>query len=395
MDVAVFDPKTGAAGDMIISALIDAGASEEKVLESMNKATEKFGEVEIKSGKVSENSINVHSIDVISREEKHMSHKEIIDILDNSNLSKEIISLSKEVFSSINRAEENVHGETHGFHEVGQLDAIADVVGACKAYYNLDLDKKKVYCTPIDVGKGLIKISHGSFNVPAPAVQEILNSSKLQWFQNKIEGELLTPTGAAILSNFVDKSVSEIPLFISDRVGRGKGDRDLGDISNTLTVYLGEAELDLIEERVGLIEVVVDDVDGEVIGYSIDKLMEEGAHDVSVVPTTMKKGRTGNLIRVICGRDKIHSISKTLCNELGTLGVMISSVRHRLIAKREIKEIEIFNSEVKVKLGYFKDGELFDISAEYDDCKKIAQDSDVSLRKVKKLVEEKAREEFS
>ena len=217
---------------------------------------------------------------------------------------------------------ERVHGNHIHFHEVGADDAIADVIGACTALHSLGVDGVAVM--PVTLGRGTSTGSHGTFPIPAPATAEILKSSGLLTREGKEEGELCTPTGAALLAEFSTMAPTDLGIYTVKAVGYGAGTRDPEGIPNVIRAMIVETKGDgdtLVQDTVDILETNVDDVSGEVIAHAITRFLEKGARDASAIPIIMKKGRPGFLIRVICTSDKSGELAELMARELGTLGI--------------------------------------------------------------------------
>ncbi len=396
MKAILFDPFSGASGDMIIAGLIDLGANAGKIKEVMELASD----VEVEILKITKKGIAAHTVNVSTKKEGSLTFTEILDRINSLSLSSEIISDVVSVFNILGKAEARVHGaalEKLHFHELGQEDAIADIVGACTAFHDLGLRNHKIYCTPVSVGMGFIEFSHGKFPVPAPAALEILKEYSLPWQSGPVDGELLTPTGAALLAYFVNER-SVCPPMKTERIGYGAGSKDLF-IPNVLRINSGELDSALISDRIEMLETNVDDVTGQVLGNLIDELLKAGALDVAVIPANMKKGRSGHIIQVIVRPDESWKLARKIIEETGSLGVRIIPIKHRLITYREMNEVNLtINGRVfpiAVKIARDLRGILLNISAEFEDCKKIAHESDVPVRDIIRLAEEEARKIFS
>ena len=298
-------------------------------------------------------------------------------------------------------AEGRVHGvaaEHVRFHEIGALDALADIAGACAALQSLNVES--VFSRPVSVGGGFVQSAHGLLAVPGPAALEILRSHEIPWKGGPVEEELLTPTGAALLATLVDEFVPDFPLIRAEKVGYGAGKKEL-ILPNVLRAIVAEiipapeaaAKQNHGQngDRVVQLETNVDDVTGEVLGHLIEKLMQAGALDVSVLPALMKKGRAGFVIRAIARALDTELLARIMIRETGSLGVRVFPSVHRLVAEREqrIVPVEIsghtFRPQVKVSR---MDGEILSVKPEYEDCKKIAEEMDLPLRTVIKKVEE-------
>ncbi len=396
MKAILFDPFSGASGDMIIGALIDLGADARKIKDAMEAAAD----VEVEILKTTKKGLSAHSVNVSTRKEGSLTLAKIIGRVKSLSLPSDIISDAVSVFNILGKAEAEVHGTSlkklH-FHELGQEDAIADIIGACAAFHDLGLKNYMSYCMPISVGSGFVEFSHGKFPVPAPAALEILKEYSLPWQFGPVEGELLTPTGAALLAHFVTEN-GECPPMKTERIGYGAGSRDT-PAPNVLRIIAGEIDDALIPDRIELLETNVDDVTGQVLGNLIEELLAAGALDVAIIPATMKKGRSGNIIHVIAKPEDSDKLARKIIEETGSLGVRLLPVKHRLIAQREMGKVEITMKgsvfSIPVKIARDLRGALLNISAEFEDCKKAAHESDIPVRDVIRIAEEEARRVFS
>ena len=396
MKAIIFDPFSGASGDMIIGALIDLGAEASKVKEAMELAAD----VEVKISKTTKKGIPAHAVNVTTRKEGSLALSEILNSIKSLNLPPEIIADAISVFNLLGKTEAKVHCvslENLHFHELGQEDAIADIVGACTAFHDIGLKKHRCYCTPISVGMGFVEFSHGKFPVPAPAALEILKEYSLPWKQGPVEGELLTPTGAALLAHFVTEK-GESPPMKTERIGYGAGSGD-GAVPNVLRVISGEIDEALIPDKIEVLETNIDDVTGQVLGNLIGELLMAGALDAAVIPATMKKGRSGSIVQVIAKPADSERLARRIIEETGSLGVRIIPVKHRLIAQREMGKVNVMINgrafSIGVKVARDLRGVLLNISAEFEDCKKAAHESGTPVRDVIRIAEEEARKSFS
>ncbi len=392
MKAILFDPFSGASGDMITSSLIDLGADISKV----KKAMELAADVEVEILKTTKKGISAYSVNVSTKKEDNLMLSEILDRISSVDLPSEVISDAISVFNILGRAEAKIHGvtlERLHFHELGQEDAIADIIGACTAFHELGLKGYRVYCTPISAGRGFIEFSHGKFPVPAPAALEILSEYSLQWQLGPVEGELLTPTGAALLAHFIN-GAGVCPPMRTERIGYGAGSKDTA-VPNVLRIISGDIDGALISDRIEMLETNVDDVTGQVLGNLIDELLRAGALDVAILPATMKKGRSGHIIQVIVRPDDSEKLARRIIEEIGSLGVRLIPVKHRLIAQREMGEVKLTvnNSIFPVAIKIARDlrGVLLNISAEFEDCKRAAQASGIPVKEIIRRAEEEAR----
>ena len=407
MTSLIFDPFMGASGDMIIAALVDLGADPSRVRCAMESAAS----VAVGISRTSRNGVAATRVSVVPdvQEGDARSYPEIVEVIRSSELPDPIIEDAIAIFDIIASAESKVHGtplaELH-FHEVGQADAIADVIGACTAIH--DLAPTEIFCERIMTGTGFVATAHGTFPVPAPATLEILAGSGLLWASGSVEHELLTPTGAAILAHLVQtRNLPETPERAAIRIGYGAGKADDLAIPNVLRTILCECEREcdhdgeydsgydgdcaaLLRDRVEVIETSVDDVTGEVLGNLIRELIAMGAHDAIVIPATMKKGRSGHLIQVIAEPGDSARIARRIIEETGSLGVRISPTKHRLIARRisDSVRIEIGGRvwDATIKVATDGNGKILNISAEFEDARVIAQETGTPLREVMRRI---------
>lgn len=386
----IIDPQSsGIAGNMIIGALVDLGANKDELKEIMETSAEQFGKVNVTFEKVLKHGINSTFCHVEMLEHKHsISYSEFINKIEELNLDEKVKRTSIKVFERIAKAESKVHGksldEVH-FHEVGASDAVADVIGSIYAYYSLKLNNQKIIGLPIAVGGGMVETAHGTIPVPAPAVVEILKDAKM--IGGPVDSELATPTGCAIYAEICDEIKEFLPLINPKRVAYGAGRKDF-DHPNVLRIIESS---DINEsDRIDVIETNIDHLTGEEIGYLFDRLLDEGASDVSITPIIMKKNRQGSLLKVISARRNRDHLIDIIFKETGSLGIRIAPNMHRGIAKREFvkKEFDICGKtyDVTFKIGYVN-GEIISSRPEYEDLKRIAQECNLPLRKVKEMIQ--------
>jgi uncharacterized protein (TIGR00299 family) protein len=395
MKLLLFDPSAGASGDMIMASLLDLGADPDAV----RSAVKSVG-CTLEVSRQEKSHIMACRAHVIS-DRRYQSLDEAKSILQNSSLEGKAREKALCALNILAQAEGRVHdvgAEQVRFHEIGALDALADIAGACAAWQCLSVER--VFSRPVSVGGGYVKSAHGLLAVPGPAALEILRSHEIPWKGGPVEEELLTPTGAALLATLVDEFVPEFPLIRAERVGYGAGKREL-ILPNVLRAVaaktLPDHEATAQQKhgphgnRIVQLETNVDDVTGEVMGYLIELLMKAGALDVSVLPALMKKGRAGFVIRVIARAEETELLAGVMIRETGSLGVRVFPSIHRLVAEREQRNVQveicgkIFTAQVKVsRMG----GELLSVKPEYEDCRRIAEETDQPLRTVIKKVDE-------
>ena len=385
----IIDPQSsGIAGNMILGALVDLGANKDELKEIMEKSAEAFGKVKVSFNKISKHGIDSTFCHVeMIEHQPPVNYPEFIEKIESLDIDEKVKETSINVFERIAKAESKVHGktlQTIHFHEVGASDAVADVIGSIYAYYSLNLNQQKIIGLPIAVGGGRVKTAHGTIPVPAPAVLEILKDANI--VGGPVDSELATPTGSAIYAEICDEISEFIPHIKPKKIAYGAGKKDF-DHPNILRII----ETSDISEKdtIDVIETNLDHLTGEEIGYLFDKLLDNGASDVSITPIIMKKNRQGSLLKVISKRKNRNQLVNVIFKETGSLGIRIAPNLHRGIAKREFvkKEFEINGEtfEVTFKNGYVN-GEIISSRAEYEDLKKISQKTGLPLIKVKEMI---------
>ena len=385
----IIDPQSsGIAGNMIIGALVDLGANKDELKEIMEKSAEAFGKVKVSFNKISKHGIDSTFCHVeMIEHQPPVNYPKFIEKIESLDIDEKVKETSINVFERIAKAESKVHGktlQTVHFHEVGASDAVADVIGSIYAYYSLNLNQQKIIGLPIAVGGGRVKTAHGTIPVPSPAVLEILKDANI--VGGPVDSELATPTGSAIYAEICDEISEFIPQVKPKKIAYGAGKKDF-DHPNILRII----ETSDISEKdtIDVIETNLDHLTGEEIGYLFDKLLDNGASDVSITPIIMKKNRQGSLLKVISKRKNRNQLVNVIFKETGSLGIRIAPNLHRGIAKREFvkKEFEINGEtfEVTFKNGYVN-GEIISSRAEYEDLKKIAQKTGLPLIKVKEMI---------
>jgi len=372
MRVAYFDCFSGASGDMILGALVDAGLDLEELKKELG--TLPLGDFSISSKREARHGIWGTKVEVSG--EAHPPHRHLSDVLkiiEASRISERSKALACKIFSRLAEAEARVHGtspEHVHFHEVGALDAIVDIVGAVVGLEILGVEE--VWVSPLRLGTGYARSAHGTIPVPSPATLELTKGSPVE--RTGVPYELLTPTGAAILTTLAEGFVG--PLILkAESVGYGVGSRDIPELPNLLRVQIGQREESYRHDRTAVLETNIDDMNPELYGYLMEKLFEEGALDVYFTSVAMKKGRPGVLVSVLAPPEGISRIAEVLFRETTTLGLRISYV-DRLKLQRSEETVRTPWGPVRVKLagGW--------ASPEYEDCVRIAREKKVPLREV-------------
>lgn len=382
MRVAHLDCFSGISGDMTLGALIDAGVDAETIrakLDSLNLPIE-FRIEKIRKGGFASTYVRIDA----PHEHKHRHLHHVEAIIDQGDLTEKQRALAKKIFRRLAEAEAHVHGiplEKVHFHEVGALDSIADIVGAAIGFDLLGVDE--ITSSSVATGNGMVKCEHGMMPIPAPATAELLRGVPLR--STAIQGELTTPTGAAILTTMVSR-FSDSPDMQIDAIGLGAGTMDLPSQPNILRLFVGtkstskSAERGLLEDTIWVLETNLDDIPAEVVGHCYDLLFAAGALDVYTTPIYMKKNRTGLLLTVLAPENVLNNLEDILFAETSTLGVRrYSAQRNKL--HREPHSVETPWGPVKGKLSW-RDGKPAQFSPEYDDCARIAREFDVPLKSV-------------
>ena len=378
MRILILDPFHGAAGDMVTAALLGCGADRSRVATAM-------GSVVADPAITMVTRCGIQAVHIETRAGRaHRTLDEVLERCDGAVTTGTVHAMARRVFYRIAAAEGRVHGRTPHFHDVGADDAIADVIGACTALESLGVDGVAVL--PVTLGRGFVAGSHGTYPVPAPATLAILEGSGLAIRPCNEEGELVTPTGAALLAEFSTIREEEIGAYTILCTGYGAGTRDPPGIPNVLRAMIIEtAPQKAGQDFVDILETNVDDVSGEVIAHAIARCMEEGARDASAVPVTMKKGRPGHLVRVICTPEQSASLAALLAQELGTLGIRCTPAVHRFIAERTTGDVTVTvagqTRTVAVKFGWL-DGSVFSVKPEFEAARQWALELGVPVRSV-------------
>ncbi|MBI5755339.1 MAG: nickel pincer cofactor biosynthesis protein LarC [Nitrospirae bacterium] len=381
MKTAYFDCFSGISGDMILGALIDAGAPFDKLKNGLAQLN--LDGYTITASTVLKKGIKAAKVDVAAEGPDLPGRplKDLREIISESRLENAIKNRSLSIFQRLAEAEATVHNclveEVH-FHEVGHIDTIVDIVGSVYALHLLGIDK--VISSPIDTGSGSVEIAHGLFPVPAPVTAELLKGVPV--YSSGVERELTTPTGAAIITT-IASSFQPLPEMKLSNIGYGAGGWELNEKANILRVLIGEDGDTYDMDEVFLIEANIDDMNPQIYEYIIDRLFQEGALDVYITPTVMKKSRPAHMLSTITKLEHLDNIRRLVFKETTTIGVRISKMV-RSILTREIKEVELPYGTVRVKIASDQNG-VRSISPEYEDCRKIAMETGMPLRDVMEL----------
>jgi len=390
--VAYFDCFSGCSGDMVLGALIDAGLS----LDLLEKGLSSLGlsGYRLSAEKVRRSAIVATKFDVATDEtEVHPSRslKDIVMLITTSGLAPQVKDMALAIFRRLGEAEASVHGvplEEVGFHEVGAVDSIMDIVGVA-----LGLDALKIerfYSSPLPLGSGTVSTAHGILPVPAPATLRLVAMSSAPVLEYagrpQPEAELVTPTGAAIVTTLASFTR---PAMTLTGVGYGAGSREFENWPNVMRIWLGEdREVDGSDSLI-LLETNIDDMSPEICGYLMEKLFAMQAADVWFTPIQMKKSRPAVMLSVLAPKHAEVDLTQAIMRETSTLGIRLSPV-HRHIAGREVVEFESTLGQTRVKIKRFMDSVL-SIHPEYEECRRIAMERNLPLQEVYRIIETDAR----
>jgi len=378
--IAYLDCACGISGDMTLAALVDAGVS----LAALNATIASLGlpGLRLKAQEVHKQGFRATQIVVEHEpEHEHRNLPQILKLIDAGQLTTRQKDIARRIFTRLAEAEALVHGvalEKVHFHEVGAADSIADIVGAAVGWDMLGVDR--IVASPVPTGSGRIKIMHGECSIPAPATAELLRGIPLA--ASSVEGELTTPTGAAILATLVD-SFGPLPAMKIERIGYGAGQRDYPERPNILRLLAGE-ELKAVKgedsDQVCLLETNLDDISGELVGYCISRLWDAGALDVYTTAIGMKKSRPGVMLSILCQPGDAEKIEEILFSETSTLGVRMTMVS-RHVLRRKPCTVATPWGPVEGKISWLRSG-LPRFSPEFESCRQMAVAHQVPLRDV-------------
>jgi hypothetical protein len=386
MRTLYFDCFAGASGDMILGALVAAGADASALREQLVLLDVAGFELSFET--VDRSGISAtHALVRTADEKQHRHLSAILRIIAGSRLSDAVKARASRIFERLGEAEARVHNvpvEKIHFHEVGALDAIVDVVGACIGFELLGIER--FVSSPLHVGSGTVEMAHGRFPVPPPAVVELLRDAPV--YATDIRGELVTPTGAAIIST-VCAEYGALPALRLAATGYGAGTRQYKDFPNVLRVMIGETNeraaagegLSPASEKLFMIETNLDDVSPQVVGYALERAFALGALDCFVTPVQMKKNRPGVVVSILCRAAERDALTKLLFEETTTLGVRSYEVERRALG-REFLSVETEFGAISVKVARRGDGSVSNVAPEYEDCRAAAISAGVPLHVV-------------
>lgn len=382
---AYFDCFSGISGDMVLGALVDAGAD----LRAIESELRKLG-LEgwtISAEKVKRGQIFATHVHVTTTEGHHHRGLSIIlDRIEKAQLAPRAAERARKIFTRLAESEAKVHHlpvEQVHFHEVGAVDSIVDIVGACIGFELLGIDE--FACSPLDVGAGQGMTAHGLLPVPAPATADLLRGAPI--YSSGIQKELVTPTGAAIATT-LSISYSKIPEMTMRAIGYGAGSADFPEKANVLRLLIGERESAAAGENlhgesdapITVIETNVDDMSPQIYGYFVDRALAAGALDVFSTAVQMKKNRPGQLITILCEPTNVSRLTDLLFSETTTIGVRLHQAQRRTLA-REFLTVHTAFGEIRMKLSRLN-GSVLNATPEYDDCQRLAAAQGIPLKEV-------------
>jgi uncharacterized protein (TIGR00299 family) protein len=392
---------SGASGDKFLGALVDLGGSPrslDKVAKIVEDNLPGASHVDVKTTRVERGEISAQLIEV--RSEEKVSQRKASDLQSSAVKCGKALDLSewgtafvKSVLDTLSSAESRVHGQSTKdieLHELGSADTLVDILGVAHLADELELSGSKWWCSPIAVGTGVTSFSGRTYPNPAPAVAEILRSHRFPMKTSNIQFELTTPTGAAIAVNLVNGAASEVPVITPHKIGYGAGAKDLDQVANILRLTIGELSGNgHAHDEVVVLETNLDDVSGEVIGRAVERLMEAGARDVSITPVFMKKNRPGQLISIIADKAKSEHLAELLMEETGTLGVREIPVSRHISGRASgtmAIEVKGKKFQVRVKRALTATGHSQGGKVEYEDLRRISNETGLSIRELQQIV---------
>jgi uncharacterized protein (TIGR00299 family) protein len=391
--VVYFDCPSGASGDMILGALIDAGVP----LPTLRAELAKLGlpGFTLETREVRRGAFRATKADVVLDAEVRHQHRQLRDILailGASQLPPAVIAGAARIFSRLAEAEARVHGtgieEVH-FHDVGAVDAIVDVTGAVIALHLLGIENVHVSALPL--GGGFVDGPHGRMPVPGPGAAELLRGFPV--VDTGVRSELVTPTGAAILTTLAASGAGRMPAMTVDRIGYGAGTKDLPGTPNVLRCFVGETADAGATETVAQLETTIDDMNPQLYEPLMDRLFEAGALDVFLTPVMMKRSRPGTVLTALCPKDKVPDLSRVLFEESSTIGVRWTEVsRTRL--DREVVTIVTDYGPLPFKVSRLS-GRVVTITPEFADVVRLAQAKSLPVREVLSQAHAAARRHLS
>ena len=380
MKFIYFDAVAGMSGDMILGALLDLGVSYDLFKENMAKLSLP---VEIHISETKRASLRALRVEVEVKTDKHVTRKwaDIEKLIHDAPLAKQVKQMSSAIFRRLFEAESRVHGhdfETTHLHEAGADDAIIDIVGCAFLVHHLHISA--FYASPLNVGRGWVKTSHGILPVPPPAVAELLKG--IPAYSAWVKQELVTPTGAAIAATLVEKYMP-FPEICCERIGCGAGSRDFPGFPNILRVFMGKREEFQSEKAIYQIETNIDDSTPQVLAHFYDRAFSLGALDVFLTPVLMKKNRQAVKLTILAELAQMDSLIKAVFEETSSIGVRYYPVGRRTL-ERKVITVKVLSEDIPVKVACLE-GEEVNIQPEYAACLKAAEKHKTPVKKIMEM----------
>jgi len=384
MKQAYLDCSSGISGDMFLAALLDAGLDPHRLLDELKKIS--LGFYKLRRTRAPRGGIWGTRWEVeVAGEQPARKLADIEELLGKATLTDGVKEKSLKIFRRLADAEGKIHnqppGEVH-FHEVGAVDAIIDIVGACVGLEALEITE--LVCSPLNVGGGRTEAAHGTLPVPAPATAELLK--EIPVYSSGVEGELVTPTGAAIVST-LSASYGPFPSMKVERIGYGAGAKEFPGHPNVARIFIGQA-VEAVkpqpgaagDELVSIIEANLDDMSPQLYGYLVEQALAAGALDVTCSSVQMKKNRPGLVVTILCAPEKSDALAQLVFEQTTTIGLRIYEARRKVL-EREHVEVETPYGKVRIKVAK-REGKVVNAAPEYDDCQKLAAEKNVPLKEV-------------
>jgi uncharacterized protein (TIGR00299 family) protein len=381
MKYVYFDCSSGVSGDMLLGALLDLGVSS---TEFRKKMAELELPVKITARETKRASLRGLKADVRVQRKKHITRKwsDVRALLKMSSFPSRVKDQAMDIFKRLFEAEARVHGQTFSkahLHEAGADDAIIDIVGSCWLAHKLNISE--FYASPLNLGGGWVKASHGTLPVPPPAVGELLKNIPV--YSAHIKKELVTPTGAAILSSLV-REFLPFPELCYDRIGYGAGTENFPGFPNILRAFYGETRQFKGDKKVFVIETNIDDDNPQILGHFLEIAIKMGALDVYFTPIFMKKNRPATKLTLLAELAKIDALIRAIFQETSSIGVRYFPV-HRRVLERKIHQVSVLGEEIPIKAAYL-DGQEVNIRPEFQVCQKVARKNNRTVKEIISLV---------
>ncbi|MBZ5514210.1 MAG: nickel pincer cofactor biosynthesis protein LarC [Acidobacteriia bacterium] len=384
MKQAYLDCSAGISGDMFLAALLDAGFDPRHLLDELKKLS--LGFYKLKRTRALRGGIVGTRWEVeVGPDQPRRKLGDIEELVGKAAISEGVKQKALKIFRRLAEVEGKLHNqppsEIH-FHEVGAVDSIIDIVGACVGVEALEISE--LISSPLNVGGGRTQAAHGSLPVPAPATAELLKDIPI--YSSGVEGELVTPTGAAIVSTLAAR-FGPFPSFKIERIGYGAGAKEFPQHPNVARIFIGQA-LEAVkaqpglpgEELVTVIEASLDDMNPQLYGYFVERALSAGALDVTCTPVQMKKNRPGFLVTLLSPPEGADALAQLVFEQTTTIGLRMHEARRRVL-ERESVEVETPYGTVRVKVAR-RQGKVLNAAPEYEDCQKLATEKNVPLKQV-------------